>query len=328
MAGSGGGTPAIGLRPCPAMRRLGPTELPNVPRYVATKARFRIYSTHTRGFEPELCADVQHRLCGDRHCCASLGIQVREKKRVMKVFEAKHYLVELRLLRDKVPSFDAYPFNLPAVRNLDRLVLHPAVTFLVGENGTGKSTLLEAIAVVCGFNPEGGTRNFNFATRASHSSLHEYLRPTRGPRRNKDGFFLRAESFYNVATEIDQLGDNIIASYGGLSLHEQSHGESFFALVMNRFGGKGLYLLDEPEAALSPTRQMALISRMHELVEDDSQFIIATHAPIIMAYPNARILLLTENGIEEISYEETEHYRVTRDFISNREKMLKILMEK
>jgi predicted ATPase len=246
----------------------------------------------------------------------------------MKVFEAKHYLIELRLLREKVPSFDAFPFNLPAVRSLERLVLHPAVTFLVGENGTGKSTLLEAIAVVCGFNPEGGTRNFNFSTRASHSNLHEFLRPTRGPRRNKDGFFLRAESFYNVATEIDQLGGNLIASYGGRSLHEQSHGESFFALVMNRFGGKGLYLLDEPEAALSPTRQMALISRMHELVEDESQFIIATHSPIIMAYPNARILLLTEDGIEEISYEETEHYRVTRDFISNREKMLKILMER
>ncbi len=245
----------------------------------------------------------------------------------MKVFEAKHYLVELRLLREKVPSFDAFPFNLPAVRNLERLVLHPAVTFLVGENGSGKSTLLEAIAVICGFNPEGGTRNFNFATRASHSNLHEFLRPIRGPRRNKDGFFLRAESFFNVATEIENLGPDLLNSYGGRSLHEQSHGESFLALVMNRFSGKGLYLLDEPEAALSPTRQMALISRIHELVEDESQFIIATHSPIIMAYPNARILLLSEDGIEEVAYEETEHYRVTRDFMSNREKLLKILME-
>jgi predicted ATPase len=152
-------------------------------------------------------------------------------------------------------------------------------------------------------------------------------------RRNRDGFFLRAESFYNVATAIDRLdgepspGRPVIDSYGGVSLHEQSHGEAFLALFMNRFGGKGLYLLDEPEAALSPTRQMALISRLHDLVEDESQFVIATHSPIIMAYPKSRIFLLTEDGIEEIAYEDTEHYCVTRDFLSNREKMLRILME-
>ena len=193
----------------------------------------------------------------------------------MSSFDAKHYLLEVRLLRDKVPSFDAFPFSLPAVRNLDTLILHPSVTFIVGENGSGKSTLLEAIAVVLGFNPEGGTRNFNFATRASHSDLHKFLRLSKGIRRPKDGFFLRAESFFNLATNIEHLDAEpapsppVINSNGGRSLHEQSHGESFFALLMNRFGGKGLYILDEPEAALSPSRQMAMISRMHDLIQDD-----------------------------------------------------------
>ncbi len=250
-----------------------------------------------------------------------------------KAFEAKHYLLEARLLRDGVPSFKPHPFSLPALRNFERLEPHPAVTFFIGENGTGKSTLLEAIAVAWGFNPEGGTRNFGFATHASHSILHQHLRLARGPRRPKDGFFLRAESFYNVATEIERRdedplgGPPIIDAYGGRSLHEQSHGESFFALFMNRFRGRGFYLLDEPEAALSPSRQMALVSRLHQLVEDSSQFIIATHSPIIMAYPNARILLFSERGIEPIAYTDTEHFRVTRDFLRNHQKMLRILMD-
>lgn len=246
---------------------------------------------------------------------------------------ARHYLREVRLLRDKVPSFDEYPFSLPAVRNLDVLPLHPAVTFLIGENGSGKSTLLEAIAVAWGFNPEGGTRNFNFATHRSHSELYKFIRLSRGFRRPRDGFFLRAESFFNVATEIERLDNEpatsppIINSYGSRSLHQQSHGESFFALLMNRFGGKGLYILDEPEAALSPTRQMAMLSRMHELVRNDSQFIIATHSPIIMAYPDARMFSLSERGVASVSYEETEHFQITRDFLNNREKMLRILLE-
>lgn len=249
-----------------------------------------------------------------------------------KAVESEHFLLEVRLERDRVPSFDEYPFGLAAVRNLHSLVPHPAVTFLVGENGSGKSTLLEAIAVVCGFNPEGGTKNFNFATRESHSPLHEYLTPVRGVRRPKDGFFLRAESLFNVATNIEELdrapgGPPIIDSYGGVSLHEQSHGEAFFAIFMERFGGQGLYLLDEPEAALSPTRQMALIAQMHELVGDGSQFIVATHSPILMAYPNADILLMTDDGPQPVAYTDTEHYRVTRDFLANHEKMLRILME-
>lgn len=248
----------------------------------------------------------------------------------MRAIDAEHYLLSAELRRDKVPSFDDFPFSIPVVRNLERLTFHPAVTFLVGENGAGKSTLLEAIAIAWGFNPEGGSRNFNFATHNSHSSLSEYLRLGKGIKRPKDGYFLRAESFYNVATQIEQLdqgpgGPPVTASYGGKSLHNQSHGESFFALLMNRFGGRGLYILDEPEAALSPTRQMAMISRMHQLIEEKSQFIIATHSPIIMAYPNAKILLVSKKGLAEVNYTDTEHYLVTRDFLNRHEKFIKEL---
>ena len=244
----------------------------------------------------------------------------------------KQYLIEIKLKRDEIRSFEEYPYCLNAVRNLHSLRLHPAVTFIVGENGAGKSTLLEAIAVAWGFNPEGGTQNFRFNSYASHSALYKKLRLSRGIKRPKDGFFLRAESFFNVATEIDRLdqegggGPPIINSYGGKSLHAQSHGESFLTLFIHRFGGKGLYILDEPEAALSPTRQMAMLSRMHALVCEGSQFIIATHSPIIMAYPNAQIYVLGEDGVAPCEYEDTEHYRVTRDFLARRAQMLEILM--
>lgn len=242
------------------------------------------------------------------------------------------YLQQAVLKRDKVPSFDEYPFCLPAVRFLGELPLHPKVTFIIGENGTGKSTLLEAIAVAWGFNAEGGTKNFSFATRASHSPLYEHLRLIRSYRRPKDGFFLRAESFFNVATNIEELDAEpspappIINSYGGRSLHQQSHGESFFTLFNERFGGKGLYILDEPEAALSPMRQMAMLARMHDLVRDDSQFIIATHSPIVMAYPDARRFFLSEKGIAEVDYEATEHYQLSRDFLVSPRSFLEHLM--
>ncbi|MBV8272406.1 MAG: AAA family ATPase [Cupriavidus sp.] len=237
------------------------------------------------------------------------------------------------LLRDKVPGFDRYPFSLPVVRALDAIDLHPRVTFFVGENGSGKSTLLEAIAVALGFNAEGGSRNFSFATRASHSQLHEYLRIAKGVRRPRTGYFLRAESFFNVATEIERLdeepglGAPVIESYGGRSLHEQSHGEAFLTLLTERFGGQGLYILDEPEAALSPARQLAVISRLHDLVRDRSQFVIATHSPILMAYPDACIYQCSARGIEPIAYEDTEHYQITRDFLVDPQRMLRVLME-
>ncbi|KND62466.1 ABC transporter, ATP-binding protein [Candidatus Burkholderia verschuerenii] len=242
------------------------------------------------------------------------------------------FISRITLLRDKAPSFDVYPFSLPAVRSLDVLEPHPKVTFLIGENGSGKSTLLEAIAVSMGFNAEGGSKNFRFGTRESHSQLHQYLRIAKGYKKPRDGYFLRAESFFNVATEIENLdregaGPPVINAYGGISLHEQSHGESFLKLLMERFRGQGLYLLDEPEAALSPQRQLAALARIHQLVQKDSQFIIATHSPILMAYPDAWIFECTEQGIARVAYEDTEHFKVTRAFLANPERMLRTLFE-
>jgi predicted ATPase len=238
--------------------------------------------------------------------------------------------VELR--RDRVPSFDTYPFDLPAVRHLGRLELRAPVAILVGENGTGKSTLLEAIAVAVGFNPEGGGRNFAFGTRPSHSDLHNCLRLVRAPSRPRDGYFLRAESFFNVATQIEELdkvpggGPRIIDSYGGRSLHEQSHGEAFLTLMQRRFRGAGLYVLDEPEAALSPTRQLAALARMHQLVEAGAQFILATHSPILMAFPGAQLLGLSDAGIAPLEYDQTEHVLVMRHFMNDREGLLAELL--
>jgi predicted ATPase len=250
---------------------------------------------------------------------------VRRRRGAAAANAAGHgFLRGLRLVRDEVPSFERYPFAIAAVRHLDELELDPKVTFFVGENGSGKSTLLEAIAISVGFNAEGGSKNFAFSTRSSESDLSKYLRVARSARRERDGFFLRAEALFNAATYIEQVG----VQYGDKSLHEQSHGESFLALAQHRFGSAGLYLLDEPEAALSPARQLSLLKIMHHLIErTGSQFIIATHSPILLAYPGARLYSFGSEGIAPIAYEETEHYRVTRDFLAAPERYFKHLFE-
>lgn len=228
-----------------------------------------------------------------------------------------------------------YLRELPVVqslKNTEGICFTKPVTFLVGENGVGKSTLIEGIAVACGFNPEGGTVNFNFSTKSSHSDLHNYLTISRGYKKHKDGFFLRAESFYNVASNIDDMdaepsfGPKLKYSYGGVSLHEQSHGESFMALVENRFGGNGLYILDEPEAALSPMRLMRLMCYMQQLVNNNSQFIISTHSPILMTFPNAEILEISDAGINSVDYKDTEHFLITKRFMDAPEKMIENLL--
>lgn len=223
-----------------------------------------------------------------------------------------------------------YVKTIRPIMNLGSLKLKSNITFLVGENGMGKSTLLEAIAVAYGFNPEGGSKNFNFSSMNTHSELYKLLTLVKGIKRPRDGFFLRAESFYNVATEIDELDKigavPLVDSYGGKSLHKQSHGESFMSLIINRFSGNGIYILDEPEAALSPQRQLSLIARISELLNEGSQFIIATHSPILMAFPNADIFVLSENSINLTPYEETEHYLITKCFLNNPQGMLKELI--
>ena len=221
-----------------------------------------------------------------------------------------------------------FPWSIPAVRALcerGRLDLHPAVTFLVGENGSGKSTLLEAIADHEGLRHEGGSRNMSDPRRPHETALGRTLRFNRGRGHdgNSDAFFLRAESFYNVATLIDEL--KVQDSYGG-SLHAKSHGESFLALLEHRFRGNGLYLMDEPESALSPQRQLAFLALLDDYVRDGSQFVIATHSPILMAYPHATILQFDEGGVGPVKYEETEHYRVTKAFLDCPARMLRELV--
>ena len=243
------------------------------------------------------------------------------------------HVCTVRLSRE-LPD-DSYLKNLPVVRNLKQMGLlrfHSPVTFFVGENGVGKSTLIEAIAVNMGFNPEGGTVNFNFSTENSHSELYDYISVGKGIRKRRDGFFLRAESFYNVASNIDQLErtpfcGGLLSSYGGKSLHKQSHGESFMSLVENRFGGDGIYILDEPEAALSPGKMLELMVHMNLLVKQNSQFIISTHSPILMSYPGAEVYQLTQDGIKSVDYRETEHFQLTKQILNAPEAMFRYLFE-
>ncbi len=244
-----------------------------------------------------------------------------------------NYICEI-CFDNKLPK-NSYLNELPVIEFLSReekLSFSSNVTFFVGENGTGKSTLLEAIAVAYGFNAEGGSKNFTFSTNATHSELFEHIKIAKRAHA-KDGFFLRAESLYNVATNIDDM-DNLISfdprvieSYGGVSLHNQSHGESFLSIVQNRFFGNGLYILDEPEAALSPMRLLTLMVEINELVRKNSQFIIATHSPILMAFPDAQILEFSREGIENVNYQDTDHFKITKTFLDNPQKMLHYLLD-
>jgi predicted ATPase len=222
-----------------------------------------------------------------------------------------------------------YPWDLPAVQALaGGLDLNRPVTYLIGENGSGKSTLLEAVAVAAGMNAEGGSSGFAFSTRASHSELGHSLRLVRGARRPRTDFFLRAESLFTAATYLEQLDDDdSLIPYGGRSLHEQSHGESFLAVILNRFGPGGLYLLDEPEAALSTQNCLTLLRRVHELVTAGSQFVIATHSPIVLAYPDARIYACSEDGLDTVAFADAEPVRLTQSFLDAPERFLGMLLD-
>ncbi|TDF93878.1 AAA family ATPase [Paenibacillus piri] len=233
------------------------------------------------------------------------------------------FLREITILREKFPSIGRYPFSVPALAGTRGLRLREPVTFFVGENGSGKSTLLEAVAWQCGFHTAGGSTNQAYELEGTESDFGPFIRLSWSPKVT-NGFFLRAESFFGFANYLDQMvreqpgyRDEFYAPYGGKSLHEQSHGESFLSLFRNRFGRKAIYLLDEPEAALSPARQLSLLSVFRRL-SPDSQFIVATHSPILLGYPDAQIYSFDEGPIREIDYEETSHYQLTRRFLENR----------
>ena len=231
------------------------------------------------------------------------------------------FIKKISLERDKINNFLEYPFNIDVIKNFHEISFNSPVTFLVGENGIGKSTFIEAIAVSIGLNPEGGTQNFNFSTKDTHSELSNYVNIDI-INKPKTKFFLRAESFYNVASEIiklNDLGPPLFLSYGG-NLHECSHGESFIKLVQNRFSDHGLYILDEPEAALSPQRQMSLLCLIDNLVKEGSQFIISTHSPILISYRNGEILDLN-NNFNKVSYKDTDIYNTYKMYLDNPEEM-------
>jgi len=234
------------------------------------------------------------------------------------------FIQSLELRREKIENFEKYPFNLDVIKNLEKIFFHKNVTFILWENGSWKSTLLEALAVEYWLNPEWGSHNINFKTVETHSDLSEkiILAKTAYP---KDKFFLRAESFYNVSSEIDNIQKEfgwMINNYWWKSLHQQSHWEWFFSLFLNRFWWNWVYILDEPEAALSPQRQLAFLIRLDELVKQNSQFIIVTHSPIILSYPNSKILEIREDWVKEVLYKDTNHYNTYKMFLDNPEYML------
>ena len=228
------------------------------------------------------------------------------------------FITKISLNKEKIPDFNIYPFNLNIIKDFDELKLNSPVTFFVGENGSGKSTFIEAIAVAIGLNPEGGSQNFNFYTNQTHSELYKYITLSKS-KKPRTKYFLRAESFYNVASEVEKIaqssGDDMYNSYGG-NLHECSHGESFIKLIQNRFYDNGIYILDEPEAALSPQRQLSLLCLIDDLVKNGSQFIIATHSPILISYRNGEILNL-DNNFQKLSYKDTDIYKTYKMYLDN-----------
>lgn len=237
--------------------------------------------------------------------------------------DSKLFITRITIDKDSIPDMTKYPFNIDIIKNFDSIDLTKQVTFLVGENGIGKSTFIEALAVSLGLNPEGGTENFHFKTKDTHSDLADYMHLSTF-NKPKTKFFLRAESFYNFSSEVERLVEeddfySLYNSYGG-NLHECSHGESFIKLVKNRFTENGLYILDEPEAALSPNRQMTLLCLIDELVKKGSQFIIATHSPILISYINGTILDLNDN-FKEVNYRDTEIYNTYKMYLDNPEGM-------
>ena len=233
------------------------------------------------------------------------------------------FIKKIQIDWQRIPA-DSYLRNIQALQHINEIVLEKPVTFFAGENGTGKSTLLEAVAVAYGFNPEGGSINYNFSTYDSHSELCDALTLSRGVVKRRWGYFLRAESFYNVATKEMEYTD---INHPSMKLHQQSHGESFLTIIQKRLSDAGLYILDEPEGALSPQRQLSLLIQMKEAVTAGAQFIIASHSPILLGYPEADIFSFDNGRLEKISYEETDSYQVTEMFINNRECLLKRLFD-
>ena len=232
------------------------------------------------------------------------------------------FIKELSIDWNKIDEY-SYLRRIEALKDLDELIFDKPITFFVGENGTGKSTLLEALAVSYGFNPEGGSQNYSFSTYNSHSELHEAILISKGFRKAKWGYFLRAESFYNVATKEMDYAD---LAHPSLRYHEKSHGESFLALAQNNLRPNGLYIFDEPEAALSPQRQLTLLMEIHACAKSGSQFIIATHSPILLGIPDAQILSFDDGTVHECAYEDTESYQITEMFINNRNQLLSRLL--
>jgi len=235
------------------------------------------------------------------------------------------HAIRLRDLRLEIEESSDYSSELPALQGLERLELDPRVTFLVGENGSGKSTLVEAIAVAMKLNAEGGghLQQFSFSTRSSHSLLHRRLELERAKLRPLNSFFLRAESVFNLATAVE---NSEMQSVFQQPLHEQSHGESFLDIAVNRLGPRGFYVFDEPEAALSVNGQLALIRRMHELVAEHSQFVVATHSPILLGYPDATILELSDNGIRRVAFDDAPQVELTRSFLLDPQRFLRHLL--